>query len=83
MRLKSDPIQLRKRWDPNPDRQRLYDWAAGLEAWRAYASAPASAGRFRRGVGVATGYWFYLWQMGSKVELSVEQARTRAQAYLR
>ena len=27
LRLKVDPIQLRKRWDPNPDRQRLYDWA--------------------------------------------------------
>jgi xanthine dehydrogenase YagR molybdenum-binding subunit len=32
LRLNVDPIQLRKRWDPNPDRQRLYDWAAGLES---------------------------------------------------
>ena len=30
LRLKTDPIQLRKRWYPNPNRQRLYDWAAGL-----------------------------------------------------
>jgi len=31
---------------------------------------PASqTGRYRRGVGVATGYWLYLWQPGSKVEL--------------
>jgi xanthine dehydrogenase YagR molybdenum-binding subunit len=75
LRLKSDPVQLRKRWDPNPDRQRLYDWASGLEAWRAYSSMPAGAGRFRRGVGVASGYWFYLWQVGSNVELSVEGGR--------
>ena len=25
---------MRKRWDPDPNRQRLYDWAAGLDAWR-------------------------------------------------
>jgi xanthine dehydrogenase YagR molybdenum-binding subunit len=33
-RMNVDPIQLRKRWDPDPNRQRLYDWAAGLELWR-------------------------------------------------
>jgi xanthine dehydrogenase YagR molybdenum-binding subunit len=75
LRLRSDPIQLRKRWDPNPNRQRLYDWAAGLETWRAHARAPANGGRYRRGVGVATGYWFYLWQLGSTVELAIEGGR--------
>ena len=78
LRLKTDPIQLRKRWDPNPNRQRLYDWAAGLETWRRYAGAPASGGRYRRGVGVAAGYWFYLWQLGSTVELSIEGGRLAA-----
>ncbi len=34
LRLKVDPIALRKRWDPDPNRQRLYDWAAGLDVWR-------------------------------------------------
>jgi len=38
--------------------------------------APASqSGRYRRGVGVATGYWLYLWQPGSKVELAVKGGR--------
>jgi xanthine dehydrogenase YagR molybdenum-binding subunit len=78
LRLKTDPIELRKRWDSNPNRRRLYDWAAGLETWRAYARAPASAGRYRRGVGVAAGYWLYLWQLGSTVELSVEGGRLAA-----
>ena len=32
----------------------------------------AQTGRYRRGVGVATGYWLYLWQPGSKVELAVK-----------
>jgi xanthine dehydrogenase YagR molybdenum-binding subunit len=73
-RLKTDAIQLRKRWDPNPDRQRLYDWAAGLETWRRAPSEPQS-GRYRRGVGVAMGYWLYLWQLRTKVELAVEGGR--------
>jgi xanthine dehydrogenase YagR molybdenum-binding subunit len=75
LRLKIDPIQLRKRWDPNPDRQRLYDWAAGLEIWRANNGRKAQTGRYRRGVGVATGYWLYLWQLGTKVELAIERGR--------
>jgi xanthine dehydrogenase YagR molybdenum-binding subunit len=72
LRMNIDPIQLRKRWDPNPNRQRLYDWAAGLDVWRTRKAPQAQTGRFRRGVGVATGYWLYLWQPGSKVELAVK-----------
>src|SRR5262249_55419884 len=30
---------------------------------------------YRRGVGVATGYWLYLWQPGSRVELAVKSGR--------
>jgi xanthine dehydrogenase YagR molybdenum-binding subunit len=71
LRMKLDPILLRKRWDPNPNRQRLYDWAASLDVWRNLNSQPQT-GRYRRGVGVATGYWLYLWQPGSKVELAVK-----------
>ena len=75
LRMQIDPIELRKRWDTDPNRQRLYDWAAGLEVWRNARAAPAQNGRYRRGVGVATGYWLYLWQPGSKVELSVKGGR--------
>ena len=75
LKLKTDPIELRKRWDPNPDRQRLYDWAAGLDLWRRRGGAAPGSGRYRRGVGVAAGYWLYLWQLGTKVELAVEGGR--------
>ena len=75
LRLKVDPIQLRKRWDTNQNRQRLYDWASGLECWRAATPPSAKSGRYRRGVGVAAGYWLYLWQLNSKVELSVSGGR--------
>ena len=75
MRLQLDPIQLRKRWDPNPNRQRLYDWAASLDCWRAISKPEAQSGRYRRGVGVAAGYWLYLWQLGSTVELAIERGK--------
>lgn len=75
LRMKVDPIALRKRWDPNPNRQRLYDWAEGLEVWRNMKTQAPQAGRYRRGVGVATGYWLYIWQPGSKIELAVESGR--------
>jgi xanthine dehydrogenase YagR molybdenum-binding subunit len=75
LRMKVDPIHLRKRWDPDPNRQRLYDWAAGLDVWRNRKPASAQSGRYRRGVGVATGYWLYLWQTGSSVELAIKGGR--------
>ena len=75
LRMQVDPISLRKRWDTDPNRQRLYDWAAGLDIWRSARGMTAQTGRYRRGVGVATGYWLYLWQPGSKVELAIQGGR--------
>jgi xanthine dehydrogenase YagR molybdenum-binding subunit len=75
LRLNIDPLQLRKKWDPNPNRQRLYDWALQLDAWKNAKTRASQTGRYRYGIGVATGYWFYLWQPRSKVELSVENHR--------
>ncbi|WP_298258515.1 molybdopterin-dependent oxidoreductase [Bradyrhizobium sp.] len=75
LRLQLDPIKLRQRWDTDPNRQRLYDWAAGLETWRNAKPASSKSGRYRRGVGVASGYWLYLWQPGSKVELAIKAGR--------
>ena len=48
---------------------------SGLDVWRNRKTAAAQTGRYRRGVGVATGYWLYLWQPGSKVELAVKGGR--------
>jgi CO/xanthine dehydrogenase Mo-binding subunit/aerobic-type carbon monoxide dehydrogenase small subunit (CoxS/CutS family) len=73
-RLERDPIDLRRHWDNNPDRERLYEWAAGLDLWRSRARN-GQAGRFRRGVGVAAGYWPYFWQPGTEVELAVSRNR--------
>jgi xanthine dehydrogenase YagR molybdenum-binding subunit len=75
LRMAIDPIHLRKRWDPDPNRQRLYDWASGLDVWRNRKPALSQSGRYRRGVGVASGYWLYLWQPGSSVELAIKGGR--------
>jgi xanthine dehydrogenase YagR molybdenum-binding subunit len=75
LRLQIDPIKLRQRWDPDPNRQRLYEWAAALEVWRNARTSSSKSGRYRRGVGVASGYWLYLWQPGSKVELAIKSGR--------
>jgi xanthine dehydrogenase YagR molybdenum-binding subunit len=73
-RLGQDPIALRQRWDPDPSRQRLYQWARALPAWQDRAALPRS-GRFRRGIGVAAASWFYWWRSGCRVALSVEGGR--------
>jgi xanthine dehydrogenase YagR molybdenum-binding subunit len=80
LRLNVDPIDLRRRWDTDPNRERLYDWASSLEVWRGRKAPDAQTGRFRRGIGVASGYWLYLWQPGSKAELAVESGRLVARS---
>ena len=41
----------------------------------ATGNAAPQSGRYRRGVGVATGNWLYIWQPGSKVEVAVKGGR--------
>ena len=53
LRMKVDPIELRKRWDTDPNRRRLYEWAQGLDVWRnrkspRRADRPLSPRRRRR-----------------------------------
>ena len=74
-RLKLDPIALRKRWDDDANRQRLYAWAAQLPIWRERQATGAQDGRYRRGVGVAVANWLYLWQPDAEIELAVRSGR--------
>ncbi|MEU8779320.1 molybdopterin-dependent oxidoreductase [Streptomyces sp. NPDC048606] len=69
-RLGEDPIALRRRWDGNPKRHALYDWAAALPVWS--AARGGGGGRFRRGVGVAAANWLYFLDPDTEVELTVE-----------
>jgi len=67
-----DPIALRRRWDGNPKRRPLYDWAAALPVWAQRPAPGSQTGRFRRGVGVAAANWFYFLDPATAVELTVE-----------
>ena len=67
LRLKADPIQLRKRWIPISSASACTTGRRGSSTWRANrGSAQTQSGRYLRGVGVAMGYWFYIWQVGSR-----------------
>ena len=57
LELGQDPIALRQRWDPNPNRQRLYAAAAQTPLWKSRPAPGSQSGRYRRGVGVAAGVW--------------------------
>ncbi|MDS1271024.1 molybdopterin-dependent oxidoreductase [Lipingzhangella sp. LS1_29] len=78
-----DPLDLRRRWDGNPKRQRLYDWAGRLPSWRDRPTRGSRPGRLRRGVGLACANWLYLLDPATRVELSVDDgllvARTATQ----
>lgn len=74
VRLGADPISLRRRWDPDPLRGKLYRWAERLEVWRGRSTGGRS-GRFRRGVGVAAGNWFYWYQPNCRVAVGVRGGR--------
>lgn len=64
-----DPIALRRRWDPNEVRSRLYDWAGALPVWRDRQPAGSDRGRFRRGVGLACASWFAFAEPKSRLRL--------------
>ena len=55
--LGQDPIALRQRWDPNPNRGRLYEAAKATALWQERPEAGSQTGRHRRGVGVAASVW--------------------------
>jgi xanthine dehydrogenase YagR molybdenum-binding subunit len=63
-----DPITLRRRWDPNVVRNKLYDWAEALPIWKERASLK-DTGRYRRGIGLASASWLCFAQPGSQVQL--------------
>ncbi len=69
-----DPIELRRRWDNNPPRRALYDWAERLDAWRARPEPGTEKGRYRRGVGLAAAGWFCFADPASQVRLACSAA---------
>ncbi len=74
-----DPLALRRRWDGLKARRPLYDWAAALPAWRDRPAFGSASGRFRRGVGVAMGNWFYFMAPATEVRVTAGPAGLAAE----
>ncbi len=73
-RLAVDPLELRRRWDPEPVRRQLYDWIAEQTPWNDRGPVAASPGPVVRGLGLAVGAWHYYLQFSTRVRASLDQA---------
>jgi len=73
-----DTIALRRRWDANPLRHRLYDWVENVPEWRDRPDPCADRGRFRRGLGVAAVTWFHFTDPRTQVRLEIDAGRVIA-----
>lgn len=71
-RLRRDPLELRREWDQEPVRQRLYDWAESATPWRERGPVAAGQGSVRRGIGLASGAWYYYLQPRTRVRVRVD-----------
>lgn len=65
----TDPIALRRKWDPAEVREGLYTWAESIDAWRNRGPVASDSGRFRTGVGLAIGNWFNAFHNETKIAL--------------
>ena len=81
-RLGEDPIALRRRWDPLPQRQRLYDWAESLPLWRDRAARLAAADASAAGSAWPPRTGSTSTSSGCEVEVGVE-ARTALRGHRR
>jgi xanthine dehydrogenase YagR molybdenum-binding subunit len=77
-KLGEDPIALRRRWDANALRNRLYDWVETVPEWRDRPDPCADRGRFRRGLGVAVVTWLHFTDPRTRVKLEIRSGRVIA-----
>ncbi|GEM_PF-60630 len=75
-----DPIALRRSWNQNASRTRVYDWAQAQALWRDRPPAQRDKGRFRRGVGFSTASWFYFTEPATRVQVEARAGGFSAQS---
>ncbi|MEM7346724.1 MAG: molybdopterin-dependent oxidoreductase [Chloroflexota bacterium] len=70
-----DSLELRRKWSENDLRQKLYDW---VEQHEAYQNRPKPTSqtdqRYRRGIGISFGQWFYFYDPDTTVRLETSPA---------
>jgi len=68
VRLDRDPLDLRRSWGAAGLLPALYEWVEDRPLWR--RRPPTGSGRFRRGVGLAFGFWVYFYDPHTAVEVA-------------
>ena len=71
MQLDKDPLQLRRSWDKHELRSKLLSEAALTPIWKRRPTHASQHGRFRRGVGIASGNWFNFYHPATKIKVSI------------
>ncbi|MFO7566945.1 MAG: molybdopterin-dependent oxidoreductase [Enhygromyxa sp.] len=64
-----DPLALRRRFNQNENRERVFAWAEGVALWRDRPPPQSDKGRFRRGVGLASASWLYIAEPATRVQI--------------
>ena len=78
-RLGLDPLTLRRKLDGNKRRQVLYSWLADSSLWARRPTEVNQEGRYRRGVGMASGNWFYFVDPDSEVTVRITHGRLQVE----
>ena len=71
VQLDKDPLQLRRSWDKHELRSKLLKEAALTPIWKRRPNHGSDQGRFRRGVGMASGNWFNFYHPATKIKVSI------------
>ena len=69
--LNQDPISLRLQWDQHKLRQQLLKTAQETELWNSRKETGSQVGRFRTGVGVASGNWFNFYHPKTQIRITL------------
>jgi xanthine dehydrogenase YagR molybdenum-binding subunit len=64
-----DPLALRKRFNQNENRERVFEWAEDVPLWRERPPPLADKGRYRRGIGLASATWIYIAEPATRVQI--------------
>ncbi len=71
VQLETDPLHLRRTWDRHELRLKLLQQASITPIWKRRPGHNSQEGRFRRGVGIASGGWFNFYHPDTKIKVSI------------